>query len=395
MEHLLRWNNLPYCWKFQIRHPVRPRTTAAYAAHLNKNQHFLRLRVLKIPSSRTNPHPHWKMDKELEHRHLENADILELFCLQGNLEPTLGCDGPSLAAMHDSSPPNPPKMLDLLTDRWSHVVGAYVRLEDETQHLLVNNAYMYLKEDPASRWPQLLARSSRNSSPSWSCCAKSDKTHTTQREPASTSTYHDPAEGTDNGLSTLNCSKEEVAATAPPIRDIPPKSRTHGNQISGRGSLTCPHCNLRAIRTIRSLVTHGRNCSQTPSSARAKTVVIPHRTCIYECGYSRNNYARHENLQHYRCSCGKITTKSHKDCLPIRSTPIDPVKYFVYPPIETPKPTPDDILDTVFSGLPPFLARLLEPLDDHSLASTVRRALQKCQGLVAPKYNGTGRFTTT
>ncbi|EFY95422.1 ankyrin repeat protein [Metarhizium robertsii] len=329
------------------------------------------------------------MDKELEHRHLENADILELFCLQGNLEPTLGCDGPSLAAMHDSSPPNPPKMLDLLTDRWSHVVGAYVRLEDETQHLLVNNAYMYLKEDPASRWPQLLARSSRNSSPSWSCCAKSDKTHTTQREPASTSTYHDPAEGTDNGLSTLNCSKEEVAATAPPIRDIPPKSRTHGNQISGRGSLTCPHCNLRAIRTIRSLVTHGRNCSQTPSSARAKTVVIPHRTCIYECGYSRNNYARHENLQHYRCSCGKITTKSHKDCLPIRSTPIDPVKYFVYPPIETPKPTPDDILDTVFSGLPPFLARLLEPLDDHSLASTVRRALQKCQGLVAPKYNGT------
>lgn len=341
------------------------------------------------------------MDKELEHRHLENADILELFCLQGNLAPTLGCDGPSLAAMHDFSPPNPRDLLDLLTARWSHVVGAYVRMEDDTQHLLVNNAYMYLKEDPASRWPQLLARSRRNSSPSWSCCAKSDKTHTTQREPASISTYHDPAEGTDNiGLSTLRCSKEKVAATAPPIRDIPPKPRTHSNQISGRGSLTCPYCKSPAFQTIRSLVTHGRNCLQTPSSARAKTVEIPQRACIYLCGYSRNNYAKHENLLHYRCSCGKITTKSksHKDCLPIRSTPINPVEYFVYPRNETrepTKPTPDDILDTVFSGLPPFLARLLEPLDDHLLASTVRRALQKCQGLVAPKYNGTGRFTTT
>lgn len=322
------------------------------------------------------------MDKELESYDLEDTDILELFCLQSNLQPNPGCNGPSLASVKDASS-DPPILLELFKARWTHVFGVYETQGDENNSRLVNNALMYLKDDPVSRWRQLLARSKQKSTPSWSCCAKPDGNKATQRDTESESISHEKDENADViYLPIIHCHDQEPSAPAASIRH---------DRVSGRRSYTCPHCKSTPFETIRSFVTHARQCTETKPSARAKTYQIPQGSCIYLCDYTATNYTTHENLPHYWCSCGMITTrgaKLHKCCprkkKPLEQSAIEPVKYFAYPP-EKP-PTANDICDAVFSSLPPSSVRQLGLLDDSTLAWTVRKALDKYQGAAFPSF---------
>lgn len=190
------------------------------------------------------------MEDELRVHGIQNVDFRVLFCLQSDLSPLEGCNGPSLSDW--ASLPFLSRGFD---KRWMHSAIALTRQrqaavtrqrqENRTTcelvrkidkiHRLVNNTREYLQRDPKltqSRWEALVERriDSSESSLSWACCPKCNdrsasgpSAHTTpistvQQDstpiPPSTSMSHGKDERTNNIYESREHSELYEAPTA-------------------------------------------------------------------------------------------------------------------------------------------------------------------------------------
>ena len=132
------------------------------------------------------------MEDELRVHGIQNVDFRVLFCLQSDLSPLEGCNGPSLSDWASL-----PSLSRGFEKRWMHSTialtrqrqAAVTRQRQENRtvcelvqkidkiHRLVNNTREYLQRDPKltqSRWEALVERRVEHSERSlhWSCCLK-------------------------------------------------------------------------------------------------------------------------------------------------------------------------------------------------------------------------------
>ncbi len=241
-------------------------------------------------------------------------------------------------------------MRDLLRQRQAHITTALRIYKDEARLKLANNIFEYLKSEPVSRWSSLVSRSAQKKNPSWSCCPGCDSAERGSIPPSGNST------------------------TSGPVSSPSDHSRC------------CPYCPT-PCPTIRGLVKHLQKCLETPSSARAKSLDASRKECLYNCGYDKSNYNKHEEYVHFLCACQKVGTQRscEPDCPRIE---LDPVEYFSSEPSKVAGPSLQDIITAGMDRLPSSAFRALCIMPDDALVVVIRT------GLLQSKHSKTSKFGT-
>lgn len=327
----------------------------------------------------------------LDQYDLKGVDILDLLCLNSDLQPLEGCDGPSLAT---------DDLTAVISLRLQHVLRAAIKHGQE-KNKLVNNARRYFSSDEIkNRWEIWLSRSGQGTTRSWLCCPQIVSSHDHPAvEDDSLQLSSVPHSPTNRPLSVAsnNSVRDDTfrqdqmdRGSGPPRPDISPLAPRVDDGLSSWITCDCG----QGFQTIRQFIRHVDSICRCRVSARKS---VPSKACAYGCGYTSNNYTSHEKATHYQCAQG-IHTRSGAihECDLVKT---DPVTFFSLPKAPLPpEPASDGVMERlcgVFRALPPEDVDDLVSLGNSELSAKVLLAIGLVHDTAAKLASNGNRSQTT
>ena len=317
-----------------------------------------------------------KMDA-LENYGLAEVDIHNLFSLQSDLKPIDICKEGTWDLSSGA-------LLNQLQARWAHVTGALAEQQDEVGQKLANNAIAFIRLNPPEHWDLLLSISisnrNRTSSRCRPCCSRVAVLSEEAEDGDDSSPVPDGPHKA-KPLAATQCARLEPSPTTiySDEQVAPVDTPTSINEVCRTSICIC----RQPFDTLRSLIIHGQFCHHVDNSARAKSFLLRTRAagCIYGCpGKSKSSWD-HEQRPHYICCCGNIGTKGSSHLKTCWSILIEPIRYFLHPPINE-RPSPQSILHKMLVHQPECALRALARLDGPSLLCLAQTTLT---ALIAPR----------